>query len=378
MSLFDTRRRRTSSQRFDGVAPEVLNTDRAIRSDVSPAMTTEIADGAGGDASQGLGAFNLSDTYIVPSSPSNYAITAPNVNTVHVEYWTASDGWVPYNTHSFTGGTATVPGFVEEGLRAGSGPALAGGDDSIWRWRGTDVFYLLINDLDDDEETVFGYMNDWRNNIPNYKFGNTIRNQADNEPCRYNNNNIIQRSAPFDFRFQLDEDVVGVYNTPTLDALSNDFAIETWVNFDTFASTPENNGFQTIFSKGVSPGNFRLFYASASNNLEFRLQESTVTTDVNFDNNGVFTTGEWVHVVCVKSSVTGQTIYVNNTQGTSNTSFTGDVDTNTSSFFIGDWNTATLPQRTFLGRLGYFRVYDRVLTEDEIARNYAIGQTRFS
>jgi len=127
-----------------------------VKDDNKPAMTEDYGDGGGGDSDVGVPASYLSNTYVIPEDITSYFIVAPNTNTVDVEYWSGSS-WTNYNTHTYTG-TGSSPGATSVGAQSGSGAELVSASNHTWRFKGTDVFYVCINDSSDDEEALFGYM----------------------------------------------------------------------------------------------------------------------------------------------------------------------------------------------------------------------------
>ena len=128
-------------------------------------MNMNIADGSGGDCAQGLGLEYLSDTYSWGNVVSDYVIVCPYTTTVVVSYWNGS-AWVVLETHSNIAGTITSPGFVSRDGTTGVGIAatiISGGATNmasgatLWKWEGTQPFYLAINDSADDEFSVLGW-----------------------------------------------------------------------------------------------------------------------------------------------------------------------------------------------------------------------------
>ena len=122
-----------------------------------------IGDGAGGDSEQGVGGQNLSNTYLWPWALRDFVFTVPNTNTIHVESFN-SGAWVLERTYTFSG-TTTSPvtirrdgdsGFTTTGTNY-TGNAATFNSNTLWRFRGSDVFFVAVNDNSQDEEAVFGY-----------------------------------------------------------------------------------------------------------------------------------------------------------------------------------------------------------------------------
>ena len=130
----------------------------------------EVGDGAGGDTAQAIGKEYLSDTYSWGEELSDYYIIAPYGGTeVSVSYWDGSE-WQLGETHTFSpSGISTLPatafregstGFGADGnIGDDDGTAsYLGGGATIWKFEGTQPFALYINDTEDDEETLLGWM----------------------------------------------------------------------------------------------------------------------------------------------------------------------------------------------------------------------------
>ena len=130
-----------------------------------PVMNVTIADGSGGDSCQGLGYQHLCDTYSWGNACSDYFIVAPYNVTVTASYWSGS-AWVVWETHVLTG-TQTSPGAVSRdgtngvGITAtiiSGGAAYMASGATLWKWEGTNPFYICINDTVDDEFSMMGWM----------------------------------------------------------------------------------------------------------------------------------------------------------------------------------------------------------------------------
>ena len=130
-------------------------------------MSQSIADGSGGDCTQGLGLEFLGDRYSWGNVLSDYTISVPYVGIVTTSYWNGS-AWVTWDTHNASAASLTTPWLeVRDG---NNGPGVAGNlisggaanmasGATLWKWEGTVPFYLCINDSVDDEFSVLGWMN---------------------------------------------------------------------------------------------------------------------------------------------------------------------------------------------------------------------------
>lgn len=148
-------------------------------------VSVEIADGSGGDSCQHLALENLSNTYAYGNSLSDYHITMPFDGSVTVYYadGDTNNGWKELNNHTFNGsllspGQIGIDGDSDPGSfdDSGSAPYLAGGAIK-WLFKGTKPFKLTINDTSNDEETLFGWME--QENSINFSSESDLRSYID-------------------------------------------------------------------------------------------------------------------------------------------------------------------------------------------------------
>ena len=134
--------------------------------------STEIADGAGGDSTCGLGVEFLGNRFTYGDTLSDYAIIAPfGDTTVTVKYHDLSHGtakWQSLNEHVLTGGTPIAPAAVfadgngtvsnkQSGYNdSGSAPEFASGA-VMWWFESTKPIHVVINTPSNDEETLLGW-----------------------------------------------------------------------------------------------------------------------------------------------------------------------------------------------------------------------------
>ena len=162
---YNYKRRNANNITINNTAPS--NTGNNITWDTSlPVATVEIADGAGGDCTQGIGYEYLSDNYSWGNVLSDYQIVAPYADTtVTVSYW-ANSQWNVGEVHSLNG-TQTNPdavdrdgtnGFGVDGTNISGLAANLASGANLWKWESTKPIALIINDTADDEENVLGWM----------------------------------------------------------------------------------------------------------------------------------------------------------------------------------------------------------------------------
>ena len=165
MTNYVYKRRNQNNVTINNTTP--ANNSTYVSYDTSlPLFTLEIADGAGGDSTQGIGYEYLSDTFSWGNVLSDYQIVAPYADTtVTVSYW-ASNQWNVGEVHSLSG-TQTNPaavdrdgtnGFGVDGSTISGGAANLASGANLWKWESTKPIAVIINDNTDDEENLLGWM----------------------------------------------------------------------------------------------------------------------------------------------------------------------------------------------------------------------------
>jgi len=156
------RRRDNYETNMIGGAPSSVGTYRV--QDENRCVHVEIGDGSGGDSCQHVGLENLSNTYAFAGQLSDYHITTPFTNTIEVFYYDGTGtSWSGLNTHALFG-SLTSPGQIGvDG--SGNSPYEDSGNAvyfangaNMWLFKGTKPFEITINDASNDEEPLFGWM----------------------------------------------------------------------------------------------------------------------------------------------------------------------------------------------------------------------------
>ena len=168
MANYVYRRRNHQERTINNTAPS-NRSDTYVCYDTSlPLFTLEIADGAGGDSTQGIGYEYLSDTYSWGSTLTDFALVSPYANNVvNVSYW-LNNQWNLGGSYTLNG-TQTSPAGVFRNAGGGFDSAATGtypysgahgnfNSSNIWKFEGTSPFALTINDTSKDEETLLGWM----------------------------------------------------------------------------------------------------------------------------------------------------------------------------------------------------------------------------
>jgi hypothetical protein len=336
-------------------------------------VSDQIADGAGGDANQGLGYQHLCDRYSWGDALSDYQIVAPYSTTVTVSYWTGSS-WTVWDTHVLSG-TQTAPVYVARDGTNGPGVAatliqgaaanMASGATGPWKWEGTNPFYLCINDTTDDEYSMLGWLNSKQTRLStDFCLSDTAIIGAIGIPLNgaiYNSNN------GGNIAFDGTNDYVFVGN---LGSFPTNGAIEFWMYstevvsyrnpFHTnFTGSPNNIGIRfeqvTGGQLGVAIGNDAATYAGYV--LTTSLQSNT-----------------WYNVVVTWNTATSTaTGYLNAVQGFTTSSHTYWATT-LGNVAIGAGFDIS---RTFKGNISSLKIYNKYLTTEEVKNNFNAYRGRF-
>ena len=357
------RRRDQYERTINNTVPSTVTTYYV--GDVLPCWSTEIGDGAGGDANQGIGLENLSDTYSWGNTLSDYQIVAPYPNTtISISYYSGST-WILGETHYLSGSTTSpdaafrdgTVGFGSEGADDSGSAVNLGGGTQLWKWEGDQPFALIINDTQNDEEPLFGWMKSrelrtdvWKNleNKDNY---GTIMSGVTYDST----NKGVFTFDGVDGNIQTDSSVVN--------GLEN-FTLEFWCKFD---DTTDSAG-RPLFGSWFTLDRNALLRAR-SNNLEFY----TWTSGVIGGATQVFTSTDWNHIVATYDGSTMRT-YVNSIESATSFNQTGVIGETTTTPYdlIGEYSTSS-----FDGSIGVVSVYSESLTQEEITQNFNTQKTRF-
>ena len=147
----------------------------------------------------------------------------------------------------------------------------------------------------------------------------------------------------------------------------------TQYDFEYFGSVGDN-GFRTMIS--VSKIGTRFSQSSYDGHMYLYTGETyVVLTDISLANT------EWVHLVAVATTTSPYAkVYKNGVEGNLvspisgvSTSIGGVINTN-STYRIGAWSDNTW---WLNGQIGFHRIYNRALTNDEITQNYNATKGRF-
>lgn len=367
---YNYKRRNASNITINNTSPSGIG--NYVTYDTSlPVVTVEIADGAGGDATQGIGYENLSNTYSWGNALSDYHITAPYANTtVTVSYW-ANGQWNIGEVHSLSG-TQTNPdtvdrdgtnGFgVDGGNIAGTAAYLASGAN-LWKFEGTQPFALIINDTVDDEERLLGWMSDnylrTSSNVTQ-SFVNLI-DKDDRSRMKIYGTPFNSLTASDYFEFDGVDDRIQTSYGPQL----NDFTIIIW-----FKSTGGTQNYNRIVDKDYNTGLWIGRQSGLSNSWGGGVLESSFP----YGRYITLPDGQWNMIVSTRQGTT-HTIYGNGiTNSVSGTVSSSAISATT--FAFGNYSGSNNLQR-LTGNIAQVFIYDRALTPQEIQQNYNATKSRY-
>ena len=152
---------------------------------------------------------------------------------------------------------------------------------------------------------------------------------------------------------------------------ASNFSISYW--FNTNSTTQDNQS--VIWANGSNAGaRFGSGINSPSQggdtSIYFGMPVDGSFTYIN-SGTSAFTADTWVHVVGVKSSITGMSLYVNNVLKATNTSATGSASaTATGKNSIGMYHTSS-DSSFFNGEIDQLRIFNREITSSEVSTLYA-------
>lgn len=113
----------------------------------------DIADGSGGDSECTLPLEMLSSNYAYGDYLRSFYLVSPNSgNEISISSWNGSS-WTVRNEYTLNG-TLTSPATAQSGSQAGGDRF---NDDQMWKFEGSEPFYIVINDDGRDEEVLFGW-----------------------------------------------------------------------------------------------------------------------------------------------------------------------------------------------------------------------------
>ena len=162
-----------------------------------------------------------------------------------------------------------------------------------------------------------------------------------------------------------------VVDSSNLDSMASAITFEMWVNVDAISGTTSPN---ILFDKRTTTTDGYIGFIT-SGSVVFRAGTSNVSQ---LSWPAAFTTGSWMHLVTTIGAA-GSVIYVNGNQSytSSYSGNFGNINTN-ANLVIGNISIAATGVSSLNGKVGLFRIYDRVLTSSEVLCRYNNTNSRFN
>ena len=342
-----------------------------------PTAHVQIADGAGGDCTQGIGYEYLSDTYSWGNVLSDFTLVSPYANNVvNVSYW-LNNQWNLGGSYSLNG-TQTSPAGVFRNGNGGFDSAATGTNpysgahsnfntSTLWKFEGTSPFSVIINDNADDEERLLGWMsNKYLRTSSNVtqSFVNLIDKDDRSRMKLYGKDLTTtieyagaKLSADDYIEFDGSDDYISSVSIPNP---NGELTCEVAINYDS------KGAYHNIFDRGSSRP---MLWIDFNNKLEvsFSTASGGITSSDAYNGQDIVVTA-----VYNSNSSPGILLYVNgNLVGTQNT--THVTWANPSTFTLFNRSNS----QTFDGKLYYLKFYNKALTASEIQQNFNALRGRF-
>ena len=342
-----------------------------------PTAHVQIADGAGGDCTQGIGYEYLSDTYSWGDVLSDFTLVSPYANNVvNVSYW-LNNQWNLGGSYSLNG-TQTSPAGVFRNGNGGFDSAATGTNpysgahsnfntSTLWKFEGTSPFSVIINDNADDEERLLGWMsNKYLRTSSNVtqSFVNLIDKDDRSRMKLYGKDLTTtieyagaKLSADDYIEFDGSDDYISSVSIPNP---NGELTCEVAINYDS------KGAYHNIFDRGSSRP---MLWIDFNNKLEvsFSTASGGITSSDAYNGQDIVVTA-----VYNSNSSPGILLYVNgNLVGTQNT--THVTWANPSTFTLFNRNNS----QTFDGKLYYLKFYTKALTASEVKQNFNALRGRF-
>jgi hypothetical protein len=380
MTNYVYRRRNHHERTINNTAPSNPSNTYVAYDTSLPLFTLEIADGSGGDSTQGIGYEYLSDTFSWGNVLSDYQIVAPySDTTVTVSYWQNSQ-WNVGEVHSLSG-TQTSPaavdrdgtnGFGVDGSTISGAAANLASGANLWKWESTKPIAVIINDTGDDEENLLGWMSNNHlrtSSNSTQSFVNLI--DKGRRRMKMRGKRLTTSSSYADAKLSAGDSITfdGVDDHIIINDNFNDpqqFTIEFWA-YPTQLNFDSNNNYRRIFiPSGASTNGEHSVLIEQGGNISFRVPGGTTN---NMQGSGYSGTNEWGYVVCTYDQ-SNKKIYFNGSL--KNTVAESGVTVDFGSPQIVDPNG-----QTFKGNISNFKIYNRALTASEISQNFNALRGRF-
>jgi hypothetical protein len=166
------------------------------------------------------------------------------------------------------------------------------------------------------------------------------------------------------FTFNGSNQKFNIPNSPTLSAITNTVTVEVWLKPTLFDN-------REIFSKNSNYG-FRMWINTLG---QLTMLGANASSYEEFSSTGTVTLNQWNQVVGVWTP-TGFYTYINGVNSGNSSALSFLIQQYNLSLDIGCF-TGNLSQFHYQGNMSIFRIYNRVLTSDEVLSNYNAQKDRF-
>jgi len=341
-----------------------------------PLFTLEIADGAGGDSTQGIGYEYLSDTFSWGNVLSDFVLVSPYAdNVVNVSYW-LNNQWNLGGSYLLDG-TQTSPAGVFRNGNGGFDGAATGTNpysgahpnfntSNLWKFEGTSPFSVIINDNTDDEERLLGWMsNKYLRTSSNVT--QSFVNLADKDNRKrmkiYGTTFDSLTSSDFLSFDGVDDHIIipNNFNDP------QQFTFMLWAYPTELNIDGDNNYRRLIIPVGASTNDTQLVLIEQNGNISFRVPGGTAD---NMNGSGYSGVNQWGHIVCTYDQA-NKKIYFNGDLKTTTAEASVTVDFGNYLQIVDDVD------KTFKGRIAGIKIYNKALTAEEVKRNFNSTRRRF-
>lgn len=338
--------------------------------DLTPCFTVEIADGAGGDACQGLGKEYLADTYAFGDRLSDYVIVAPYPNTKVNVFYYANNQWNLFTAHELNGSetnpaTVAVDGDNDGSFQDSGQAAYILGNNYLWYFESNNPIQITINDTTDDEEILLGWMKTQREKL-HISSRPSIRNLFKRRAV---SNAVVEKKASvytqkenyiqldgIDQRIQV-SNILGNYNVGT-----ENFSISLWIYPQSFSSYTHLFTFddQEMFSLKATNSTGKIYFYGGTGYKSNTDEFGTWTLSLN----------QWQHVGFVRNGNVHTAYY--NGQPVGSVTKTAKNLTCDNVFIGWGWSTEYTQQRR-----GLTSFYKKALSDNAMRNQFEAHRGRY-
>ena len=198
--------------------------------------------------------------------------------------------------------------------------------------------------------------------------GNYYHGSASNVVYDYNGtaSNIAYATGLFGKAASFNPSNTSHINIDNLDFPTNNFTVSVWVYLNYVSSS---SGYDMILTTAKQNSGGYFYFTFTHNVLTYYDTGAGASVSANT----TVVSNQWYHCVLTKSSSTGVKLYLNNVVVGSNSGYTSNNTSNTTSGgvnTIGWYNTGSSTTASFDGLMDQFRIFEKALTAPEINSLY--------